>query len=56
MTWAQVAAAMRDPSSTQAKDILGAANVITATICSLTNGQPGNVCHSAGVQAAAGSS
>jgi len=53
LTWTQVAAAMRDPSSPIAKDIDGAANIITAAICTLTNGQPAGVCHSAGVQAAA---
>jgi len=55
LSWTQIAAAMRDPSSSVAKDIDGAANIITAAICSLTNGQPGGVCHSAGVKAAAGS-
>jgi len=33
----------------------GAANVITAAICTLTHGQPGSVCQSSGVKAAAGS-
>jgi hypothetical protein len=46
---------MHDPSSPVAKDINGAANVITAAICTLTHGQPGGVCQSAGVKAAAGS-
>jgi Domain of unknown function (DUF929) len=55
MSWAQVAAAMRDPASPIAKDIDGAANMITAAICKLTHGQPGNVCTSAGVTAASGS-
>jgi Domain of unknown function (DUF929) len=55
LSWAQVAAAMRDPSSPIARDVDGAANVITAAICTLTHGQPGGVCHSAGVKAAAGS-
>ena len=55
LSWTQVAAAMRDPSSAVAKDIDGAANVITAAICSLTHGQPAGVCRSAGVAAAAGS-
>jgi len=55
MSWTQVAAAMRDPSSAVARDIDGAANVITAAICTLTHGQPGGVCQSAGVKAAAGS-
>jgi thiol-disulfide isomerase/thioredoxin len=53
MTWAQVAAAMQSPSSPVAQDIDGAANVITAAICKVTNGQPGAVCTSAGVTAAA---
>jgi hypothetical protein len=55
MTWTQVAAAMRDPSSAVAKDIDGAANVITAAICTLTHGQPAGVCQSAGVKAATSS-
>jgi hypothetical protein len=55
LSWTQVAAAMHDPSSPVAKDIDGAANVITAAICALTHGQPGGVCQSAGVRAAAGS-
>ena len=55
LSWSQVAAAMRDPSSLVARDIDGAANMITAAICTLTHGQPGGVCQSAGVKAAAGS-
>jgi thiol-disulfide isomerase/thioredoxin len=55
MSWAQIAAATHDPSSTVAKDIDGAANIITAAICALTHGQPSGVCLSAGVKAAAGS-
>ena len=52
LSWAQVAAAMRNPSSPVGKDIDGAANMITAAICKLTHGQPQNVCTSAGVVAA----
>jgi hypothetical protein len=52
MTWAQVAAAMRDPASPIAKDIDGAANMITNAICKLTHGQPGGVCRASGVSAA----
>ena len=33
LSWAQVAAAMRDPSSPVGRDIDGAANMITAAIC-----------------------
>ena len=55
LSWAQIAMAMQDPSSQVARDIDGAANTLTAAICQVTNGQPGGVCMSAGVKAAAGS-
>jgi hypothetical protein len=55
MSWDQIAAALHDPSSPVAKDIDGAANIITAAIASLTRNQPAAVAHSAGVQAAKGS-
>ncbi len=55
LTWAQVAADIRDPSSTVGKDIGGSANTITAAICKITNNAPAAVCNSAGVKAAAGS-
>jgi thiol-disulfide isomerase/thioredoxin len=54
MTWAQVAAALKDPSSPVAKSVDGATNLITAAICKITKGQPGNVCTSAGVTKASG--
>jgi thiol-disulfide isomerase/thioredoxin len=53
MTMGQVAAAMRDPSTTVSEAVLGTANNITAAICSETNGQPSAVCSSPGVMAAA---
>jgi Domain of unknown function (DUF929) len=49
MTWSQVAAALHNPNSPVAQGALGAANLITAAICKMTGGQPGNVCTSAGV-------
>jgi hypothetical protein len=52
LTWAQIATAMQDPSSHVAADIDGAANTLTAAMCTLTHGQPGGVCTSAGVKAA----
>jgi Domain of unknown function (DUF929) len=52
MTWAQVAAALHDPSSTVAKNALGAANLMTAAICKMTGDKPGNVCSASGVVAA----
>lgn len=54
LSWTQIAADMQDPSSQVARDIDGAANVLTAAMCTATNGQPGGVCTSAGVKAAAG--
>jgi hypothetical protein len=50
---AQISAAMRDPSSANAKGAVGAANTLTATVCSITDNKPANVCTSAGVTAAA---
>ena len=44
MTADEVAAALSDPSSAVTQGIVGAANVITATICILTGDQPSNVC------------
>jgi hypothetical protein len=52
MTWAQVAAALHNPSSTVAQNALGAANLMTAAICKMTGGKPSNVCTSSGVVAA----
>jgi hypothetical protein len=52
LSWAQIAKDMQDPSSSVAKDIDGAANRLTAAMCTLTHGQPGGVCTSTGVKAA----
>ena len=52
MSWAQVATALHNPNSPVAQGALGTANLITAAICKMTGGQPGNVCTSAGVVAA----
>jgi thiol-disulfide isomerase/thioredoxin len=52
MTWAQVAAALHNPSSPVAQAALGSANLMTAAICKMTGGKPGNVCTSSGVVAA----
>jgi thiol-disulfide isomerase/thioredoxin len=43
-TWAQIAAALNDKSTAIAQGAGGSANLITATICKLTNDQPSNVC------------
>jgi hypothetical protein len=55
MSWAQVAAALHNPSSKVAQAVDGAANLITAAICKTTNGQPGSVCTAPGVTKASGS-
>lgn len=44
-----VAAKLKDPNSTEAQGILGAANTITSQLCQLTNGKPATVCTSIGV-------
>jgi Domain of unknown function (DUF929) len=49
MTWAQVAAALHDPSSQVAQGALGSANLITAAICKMTGDKPGSVCNASGV-------
>jgi hypothetical protein len=45
-TWTSVAAALSDPTSPIAKGADGTANLITATICKLTNNQPATACTS----------
>jgi thiol-disulfide isomerase/thioredoxin len=44
LTWSQIAADLHDPSSPVAKGALGAANYMTAAICSLTGNQPATAC------------
>lgn len=53
MTHAEVAKAMQDPGTDVAKNVDAMANVFSAIICKATDGQPGEVCSSSGVQAAA---
>jgi hypothetical protein len=43
-TWAQVATAMNDPSSSLGQAEIGNANYMTAAICKLTNNQPATAC------------
>ncbi len=52
-TRAEIAAALDNPTSPVTEAIIASANYQTAAICSLTKGQPGNVCTSSGVTAAA---
>lgn len=53
MTNTEIAEQMADPNSAISKGAVGAANVYSAQICTLTGQQPANVCNSAGVKAAA---
>lgn len=53
-TYAQVAAALKDPASPIAKGAVGTANMITAAICKLTGNKPATACTPA-VQAIEGS-
>lgn len=50
---ATIASQLRDPKRTITKLILGTSNYISASVCAMTNGKPGSVCQSHGVQAAA---
>jgi hypothetical protein len=43
-SYAQIAAAMKDPSTDIAKGAIGAANQMTAAICKLTGDQPATAC------------
>ena len=43
-TWAQITAALRDPSSALGRDIDASANYITAAICKITGNQPASAC------------
>ena len=49
LTWEQVAADLHNASSPVAQAVLGTANLLTAAMCKMTNGQPGSVCTSSGV-------
>jgi hypothetical protein len=44
LTWAQIAADLGHPSSPVAQGVLGTANVLTASICSMTANQPASAC------------
>jgi len=50
MSLRAVADALKDPSSTQAKAIIGSANLTTAAICKANADQPGTVCSSSAIQ------
>ena len=47
LTWAQITADLSHPSSPVAQGVLGTANWITASICSMTGNHPASVCTAA---------
>jgi hypothetical protein len=49
----EIASRLNDPTDPVAKAVDGAANVLTAAICSVTSNAPSNVCTATGVTAAA---
>jgi len=49
-TQQQIADALSDPTSQISQSVIGAANVLTAVMCSLTDNQPGNVCSTSTIQ------
>jgi Domain of unknown function (DUF929) len=44
LTWSQIATDLHNPNTTVAKNVLGAANYLTAAICKITNNAPSSVC------------
>ncbi len=52
LTQQSVAANLSSPTSQTTQSIIGAANYLSATFCSIDGNQPANVCNSAGVAAA----
>ena len=49
LTQTQIATALHDPNSAVAQQVLGAANMMTAIMCQMTNNQPAAVCMSTAV-------
>ena len=52
-TWTDISGNLSDPTNPATQVILTTGNYMSAAICQATHGQPGNVCTSSGVQAAA---
>lgn len=50
MSWLALAGTLQQPDSTQAKAIIGSANLITAAICKVNGDQPASVCSTATIQ------
>jgi len=53
LSWSDIASGLSDPTNQVTQAILTTGNYMSAGICKATKGQPGSVCQSSGVQAAA---
>ena len=53
LSWSDIAGGLSDPTNPVTQAILATGNYMSAGICKASNGQPGSVCQSPGVQAAA---
>jgi thiol-disulfide isomerase/thioredoxin len=51
MTWSQIASSLKNPNDTVSKNVNGAANYVTASICKMTNNTPSSVCSAAPIPA-----
>lgn len=50
MSWQEIATALTDSSTPQAKAVLGTANLIIAAVCDLTGNQPASACSLTSIQ------
>jgi hypothetical protein len=50
MSWLALAETLQQPDSTQAKAIIGSANLMTAAICKMDNYQPASICATPSMQ------
>jgi hypothetical protein len=53
LSWTDISGSLSDPTNPVTQAILTTGNYMTAGICQASKGQPGSVCQSSGVQAAA---
>jgi hypothetical protein len=53
LSWTDIAGGLSDPTNPVTQAILATGNYVSAAVCKATKGQPGSVCTSSGVQAAA---
>jgi hypothetical protein len=49
LSWSQISNQLKNPNSAVTKNVLGAANYVTAAICKMTNDTPSTVCKSGAI-------